>query len=276
MEDAPVKLNSLFRKVSQSLSVEFTELCREITHAQSSGEAREEALATFLRRYLPARVGVDRGFVIDALGGESRQLDIVLHDRTVGTVFEVSGVKYFPCEAVIAVGEIKSDVSSSDKLFNALEKLKSAKTLDRSNKGRNWLITGPGVSLQGMPFEPSKNHRDQIFGFVFTTGGLSKETLINGIQDFNTQNPRTTWMNLFCDLNRFLISYECEEGLYPSAMDAKFMYCTEPDELPDLLLLFYSILATFVDEAHVARPVYFSYAEIAKTTASYHELTKRL
>jgi hypothetical protein len=57
-------------------------------------------------------------------------------------------------------------------------------------------------------------------------------------------------------------------------MDAKYLYCTKESEVPDLLLLFYCILATFVEEAHVARPLYFSYGDIASTGATYHELTR--
>jgi len=41
----------------------------------------------------------------------------------------------------------------------------------------------------------------------------------------------------------------------------------------DLLLLFFCILATFVDEAHVARPPFFAYASIENTVATYHDLT---
>jgi hypothetical protein len=268
-----MKLSSMFQKVSRSFAVEFDELCSEIAHALSSGEARETVLIELLRKYLPARVGVDRGFVIDAVGGESRQIDVVIFDRTVGTVFEVSGVKYFPCESVIAVGEVKADVNSSEKLRDALEKLKSVKLLDRSNRGTNRIVTGPGISLDPIPFDPSKKHRDQIFGFIFTSGSLSRETTIDELRRFNGQNCRQAWMNLYFNQGRFLISYETGGNLSPSAMDAKFLYCTLPEEVPDLLLLFYCILATFVDEAHVARPNYFSYGEIGATRATYHELT---
>ena len=184
-----MNLKSVFQKVSRSLAIEFNELCGEISHSQSAGEARENALIRILRKYLPTRVGVDRGFVIDARGGQSKQLDVVIYDRTVGTVFQISNVKYFPCEVVLAVGEVKSDVGSSEKLTDALEKLKSAKALDRSNKGTNRILTGPGISLQGVRFDPSTNHRDQILGFVFTSSGLSKDTLLHGIQAFNLQNP---------------------------------------------------------------------------------------
>lgn len=268
-----MRLSSTFQKISKQFKVEFDEIATEILHNQTAGEAREHALRSLLEKYLPRRVGVDRGFVIDAHGKESKQIDVVIYDKTVGTVFEVSGVNYFPCEAVIASGEVKSDILSTKKLRDALDKIKSVKELDRSNNGKNKIISGPGVSMRGLKFDPSTEHRDQIFGFIFTSTSMTRESIISYLQDYNGRTKRRYWMNLFCDCNKFLVSYECPQALYPSAMDAIYLYCTEASEKPDLLLLFYSILATFVNEAHVARPDYFSYAQIAMTKATYHELT---
>jgi len=270
-----MRLSSTFRKISKQFKVEFDEIAAEISHNQTAGEAREYALRSRLEKYLPRRVGIDRGFEIDAHRGESKQIDVVIYDKTVGTVFEVSGAKYFPCEAVIAVGEVKSDILSTRKLQDALDKIRSVKELDRSNNGKNKIISGPGVSISGLQFDPSTKHRDQIFGFIFTTSSMTRESIIRYLQSYNRRTDRRYWMNLFCDCNRFLVSYECSQGLYPSAMDATYLYCTEESEVPDLLLLFYSILATFVDEAHVARPSYFSYAQIAKTKATYHDLVAK-
>jgi hypothetical protein len=265
-----MKLSSTFRKIAGNFITEFDELSREITHNLSAGESREHVLIALLKKYLPSRVGVGRGFVIDAHGAESKQIDIVIYDRTVGTVFEVNGVSFFPCETVIAVGEVKSDITSVATLSDALEKLKSVKTLDRSNGGRNLPITGPGFSIQGVRFDPASIYRDQIFGFIFTSSSLAKQTLLSRIQEFNRENPRPLWMNLYCDIGKYIISYKGESFLTPSPMDAKQLYCTSEAETGDLLLLFYCILATFIDQAHVARPDYFSYASISSTTTSYH------
>lgn len=267
-----MQLSSTFRKISKAFAIEFEDLAKEISHSQLSGESREHALTSLLGKYLPQRVGVDRGIVIDAHGQESKQQDIVIFDRGVGTIFEINSIKHFPCESVIAVGEVKADIGSTERLQDALEKIRSAKALDRSNQGQNRIVTGPGISLQGVPFDPSSKHRDQIFGFVFTSASLAKDTLISIIQAYNAQHPRNVWMNLFCDFKKVLISFECAEGLYPSAMDAKYLYCTKDSEVEDLLLLFYCILATFVEEAHVVRPNYFSYGPIARTDATYHPL----
>ena len=217
-------------------------------------------------------ISVDRGIVIDAKGGVSKQQDVVIYDRTVGTVFEVNSIKHYPCESVIAVGEVKANINSTERLQQALENIQSVKQLDRSNDRHNLIVTGPGISIENMKFDPSNAHRDQIFGFIFTSASLAKETLIGLLPAFNRNNSRQVWPNVFCDFKHMLISYECPGGLYPSAMDATYLYCTKDSEIEDLLLLFYCILATFVNEAHVARPIYYSYGSIASTAATYHGL----
>ncbi len=270
-----MKFQGVFRKISRSFKIEFDELAAEIEHNLTAGEAREKVLIAILEKYLPKRVAVDRGFVIDAKGNQSQQIDVVIYDSTVGTVFEVAHTKFFPCESVLAVGEVKSDLASTKKLVDALDKVKSVKVLNRGLDGRNRIITGPGLSLDGITFDPSSRHRDQIFGFIFTSSGLSRKNMILGIQNFNAGNDRQVWINMLCDIQRFVISYEIEGALYPSAMDAKYLYCTREDDSKDVLLLFYAILATFIDEAHVVRPQYFEYGRIDKTEATYHELTRK-
>ncbi len=268
-----MNLNSTFRKISKAFAAEFDELTREISHNLTSGEARERVLITLLKKYLPSRMGIDSGFVIDALGGESKQIDVVIYDKTVGTIFEVAEVKFFPCESVIAVGEVKSDIASSEKLADALEKISSVKALDRSNRKKNELITGPGISIPGIAFDPELFHRDQILGFIFTSGSLSQDNLISQIQAYLKSHEPKVWPNLYCDWHRHIISYETtSNALSPAPMEAKYLYCTEESETPDLLLLFYCILADFIGKAHVARPIYFDYAAIKETKAVFYGL----
>lgn len=269
-----MELSATFRKMSRQLDIEFGELSTEISHHVKSGEARENVLREFLTKYLPQRVGIEQGFVIDAQGEESKQIDIVIYDKTVATVFNVNGVRYFPCEIVLAVGEIKSDINSRRDLEDALNKIKSVKKLDRSNQGKNLIITGPGISLQGLKFDPLTQYRDQILGFIFTRTSMTKGTILEALQEYNSKVERRLWLNLFCAYKNFLVSYESnEKGLTPSAMDADRMYCTVEDEIPNLLLLFISVLATFINEAHVARPSYFEYANIITTVHTDHPST---
>jgi hypothetical protein len=261
-----MKVNSLFRKLATELRLAFDQLAGEITHHGLAGSAREDAVKKILGTYLPCRVGVDTGIIVDAHGNESRQIDVVIYDRAAAAVFDIGGIKHFACETVVAAGEIKTRVDSHTDLTIALENIRSAKTLDRSNKGMNQLICGPGIHIPQLgSFDPSKNHRDQILGFIFTGGSLSQDRLISALQEWMHARPRTEWPNLYCDYTRFLISYESESGLTTSAMDAKRMYCTLPEEAEDLLLLFICKLSAFVNEAHVARPNYFSYGSVEST-----------
>jgi len=187
-------------------------------------------------------------------------------------------VKYFPCEVVLAVGEVKANIDSKRELEDALDKIRSVKELDRSNRGKNLIVTGPGISLSGFKFDPLTQHRDQILGFVFTRTTMSKEAVLEVLQEYNSKVERRLWLNIFCAYKQFLISYEGEDEkgpyLTPSTMDAKRMYCTTEDEVPNLLALFISILSTFINEAHVARPDYFDYLNIMTTMHTDHPLIK--
>lgn len=271
-----MKLNALFKGISQQLDIEFEELSTEIFHPLKSGEARENVFRKFLVKYLPQRVGIDQGFVIDAQGRVSKQIDVIIYDKTVATVFDVNGVKYFPCEIVLAAGEVKSNIDSKRDLEDALSKIKSVKELDRSNQGRNSIITGPGISLSGLKFDPLTQHRDQILGFIFTRTSMTKETVLEALQEYNSKVERRLWLNIFCAYRNFLISYKSDERLTPSAMDADRMYCTTEEEIPNLLLLFICILSTFINEAHVARPNYFDYANIVTTMHTDHSLVEKV
>jgi hypothetical protein len=80
--------------------------------------------------------------------------------------------------------------------------------LDRSNNGQNKIVTGPGISLE-LKFNPLSNHRDQIFGFIFTSASLRKDALLGLIQEFNRNNPRQVWQeNLLHSLIFVLVGLE--------------------------------------------------------------------
>ncbi len=107
---------------------------------------------------------------------------------------------------------------------------------------------------------------------------MTEESIVQYILDYNKGNDRKNWMNLFCDIDKLLISY-CrgeDEGkgllLSPSTMDTTSIYCTEESEIPDLLLLFYSIIANFVQIAHIARPLVFDYATITSSDTRTYKL----
>src|ERR1700692_1094214 len=110
---------------------------RMVEHPGEIGAGREEIFRRCLRAYIPSRFEVSTGFAFDSKGNVSKQLDIVIANALVCPRFEtVGGNRFYPCESVVAVGQVKSSLTSDTALQGALENLESVKALDRSANGR--------------------------------------------------------------------------------------------------------------------------------------------
>ena len=82
---------------------------------------------------LPRGVGVGSGYVIDSYGNTSKQMDVFLYEREICPVFAINkdpASTYYPCEGVIAVGEVKTNINSRG-LYYIFKKIKSVKELRR-------------------------------------------------------------------------------------------------------------------------------------------------
>ncbi|MDE0132967.1 MAG: hypothetical protein OXM62_06000 [bacterium] len=158
------------------------------------GSAREVPARKKFMQLLPRGVGVGSGFVIDSFGATSRQMDVVLYEREICPVFAINedpASTYYPCEGVIAVGEIKS-VLDSNALIDTFEKIDSVKKLRRFARATPGGPPGVGDyvayrkygSLSGIAtpkpgdYDQTGNPRDQIYGFSLAGRvALSAETL---------------------------------------------------------------------------------------------------
>ena len=109
------------------------------------GSAREVPVRKKLMQLLPRGVGVGSGCVIDSYGNTSRQMDVVLYEREICPVFAINkdpASTYYPCEGVIAVGEVKTAIDSSE-LKDIFKKIRSVKEL------RRFALLSPG-GIPGM------------------------------------------------------------------------------------------------------------------------------
>ena len=225
-----------------------------VPHGGEKGEAREEVLRAFLTRHLPRRVGVSKGFVFDRSGDVSRQIDLVVYDRLFSPRFEVAGGKrFFPAEAVVCVGEVKSTLGSKRDLADGLAKVLSVKQLNRGAKGENIAVPS------GSPMDQRSNHLDQIFGFVF---GVHSEVTPDFVRDILAESiseeERHLWPNLVFALDRFVVTFACEHGICPNPMDAKAIGVVEGVPRERLLLEWFQRIAMAVQVTRVGA---FEYAE---------------
>ncbi len=190
-------LESLNRDVLNQL-----DLANAITHPAENGRAREQILAVFFARLLPHSYNISTGFVIDAVGGISKQIDLIIYRNDYCPIFNIGGIKYFPVESVAVIIENKSSITSTDRLHQALENIKSVKVLDRTNQGKNYLI---GFK-QGEPVDPN-NFQHQVFGAILTEQSLSKETLRQELFRFMQSTPRNNWINFYADVRNLSATY---------------------------------------------------------------------
>jgi Domain of unknown function (DUF6602) len=259
-------LDEIFTGVAKRLKIEFEEQAKLLGHPGEVGTGRENVLKAILTKYLPKRYEVDSGFVIDALGNKSEQMDIVIYEADYTPVFEVvEGKKFFPCETVVAVGQVKTDIGSREKIRECLNNISSAKGLDRSNKGTNMIITGPGISLKNMKFDPNSVFRDQIFGFIFCSSSAKPDLVIAELQEFNKTHARKLWINNFVNYNEFLVEYlhhQKEDYLTSDPQDADRITLTDVSLTTNILALFMSRLNEFLSSAHIARPDLFTYCKL--------------
>jgi hypothetical protein len=193
-------LAPLVNEILQSLNREVInqlDLAASIKHPGESGRAREQVIANYLRRLVPKEFGIDTGFVFDAQGTISRQIDVVIYRTGYHPVFEIGGIKHFMIECVVAVLENKASIGSRDKLESAIENIASVKALDRTNGGTNYLVVGGQHGLLVNPDE----FQHQVFGAIVTEHSLVADSLRDAVLEFLRAHPdRRRWPNIYADI----------------------------------------------------------------------------
>ena len=125
-------LDAFIQRTGRRLVALFDD-ARTATSPSTVGVAMEQPVRDQLEQILPQGIGVGSGFVIDIYRKTSRQIDIVLYEKDICPVFMINNTPettYYPCECVLAVGEVKS-VLNGDSLKDAFSKISSVKELTR-------------------------------------------------------------------------------------------------------------------------------------------------
>ena len=137
----------------------------KLSHPGEFGTYREGIVRDFLQSFLPQRLAIDTGFVVNALGEVSGQIDLVIYDPSLTPPLESKNrQRFFPIETVIAAGEVKSDVNS-DQFTDALIRLSKVKEMrsalsDEASAVVRW------YGLGSTEYNPYKIPFDQVFTFL--------------------------------------------------------------------------------------------------------------
>lgn len=200
------------------------DLTRQIKHPGENGRAREQILRDFLTKILPKRFRIDTGFIIDATGGISNQIDLVIYRDDYHSVLEIGGIKHFMVEAVVAVIENKASIANSATLRQAFQNIRSVKSLDRSNRGTNCIV--PTTAK----VNPDKLYH-QIFGAILTEKSLTPENLRLEFQSYFEATPdKNLWPNMYCDVRGSSFRYvDKEEHVVVDPRSAVAFSISDPD-----------------------------------------------
>jgi len=235
-------LESLNREVLNQL-----DLAAAINHPGESGRSREQIIARYFGKIIPKEFDIGTGFVFDAHGNISRQIDLVIYRTGYHPVFEIGSIKHFIVEAVVAVFENKANIDSRDKLQTALTNIESVKALDRTNGGTNYLVSG---GQQGQIVNQDE-FKHQIFGAIITERSLGQDFLKDTLLHYfhQIQTDRRLWPNMYVDVRgtcaRFLKGSSKPNGVTAIPSEAEFLCLTDPhgeNYLPPLLDLTFELI----------------------------------
>ena len=128
-----IELRNLFQSTQQRMIAELTGIREAVDHGGTLGDETELAWRDFLAGVLPNRYQVADGFVVDADGRRSDQIDVIVFDRQYSPPLFMGGrVQYVPSESVYAVFEIKQKIDNRN-LRLASSKAASVRKLRRTS-----------------------------------------------------------------------------------------------------------------------------------------------
>ena len=137
----------------------------KLRHPGEFGTYREGIVRDFLQSFLPQRLAIDTGFVVNALGEISEQIDLVIYDPSFTPPLESENRKrFFPIKTVIAAGEVKSDVDRGE-FKKGLIRLAKVKAM-RSDLTKEASAAVRWDGLRNAKYDPDKVPFDQVFTFL--------------------------------------------------------------------------------------------------------------
>ena len=126
------KIKRLFQARQESISAELN-FSQQHQNPNARGNNSEVVWTGALKKSLPSRYELRKGFVIDFEGNESHEIDIIVYDRFYSPyVFIENDVAYIPAESVYAVIECKPQLNRQNIQY-AAEKAKSVRDLHRTS-----------------------------------------------------------------------------------------------------------------------------------------------
>jgi hypothetical protein len=192
-------------------------------HPNEYGVYREKIVEEFIRFFIPNKLEINRGFIIDP-DNVSHQCDIVVYDsQSTPLIQSREKQSFYPIETVTAVGEVKSTIRSKQELKEALIKLSDIKQM--RNNLKEPTILKREKPIDNLPYNPKINYYDQIFTFLICKKiDFEKKSLINELNNMYKDKPFNLRHNLIFSLEDGIFLYYDKLGIsfmYPHQHESK-------------------------------------------------------
>ncbi len=242
-------IKDVFDKVSQRMRIDFEESRDALNHPTLKGDAAEEIVRDFFKKYLPKNLTITSGIVIDSEGHFSKQIDIIICDAFKSPVFyEKKDIRVIPIETVYAVIEVKSvlkggQISSICDNMNSIKKMK-----------KQAFYIPSGAIIKKYKFYDSYTDHFPVLYFIFA---FSAENPTKICQQINLEHLKRNFqisnrIDLCCILDEyvFLNATVDENSNVESVVgipNDKTTFSSYPTK--NALLLFYSLISNYLFQA---------------------------
>lgn len=234
-------IKEVFESLSERMKSDFDKTTKLVSHPVVKGSARENALMKYLRPHIPDKYEFSEGIVIDSFDHQSKQIDIIIHDRnTTPFLQDRDLVNIIPIESVYAIIEVKS-MLTKEELSKCIDNVKSVRSLKQNT------ITG-----QASP----------TLGFVFAyDSDSSLDTVYKNFLELSKDVLPEQKITCICILNKGLVlpilkSCLSSITLLPSKETLYAMH----NKNTDALLMFYLLLFQGLCSITVYPPNMMAYA----------------
>jgi hypothetical protein len=238
-----VDLSHQFDKISQKMNADLEQILD--AHKENSdlrGEQYEGIFREFLESYLPKKLDVSTGTIVDSEGRQSKQLDVIISDRAKAPILlEEKDIRTLPVECVYSVIEVKGNLDIRD-IKKCFANMKSVRRLQKKAYHKSMINNIEytyNLYGQTYPIPP-------ITYYVFAFDSINLDHLRDYIDTVHTQEqlPVHSRIDTVCVLNKGVIYNHLKNDTYSALPESDSVLVSHPTRKP--LLLFYTLIMQYL------------------------------
>lgn len=170
--------------VEAQMKEKLKEARATFTHSGDKGTSVEDSFRRFLREYLPRRLEVGHGEIVDPNGRRSKQTDVVIVSEEHPFTFTPDLPGLFFIDGVCAAAEVKTNLTSTELLEKALENSCQFKQLE--------IKPGKGTMVHSNPSDLDRFYKCPPWFLVAFESRLTLSSIQDRIVEFVKHNTVET------------------------------------------------------------------------------------